>query len=223
MCGGSIISANHVLTAAHCVCSGNRLCYVHSGSEKKRYSGTWTEVNRIICHEAYNKDGFYENDIAILVLGSKFDLKFDEKTQRIPIARKSPKFGDWGVVTGWGYTDNEKTLPADLRVTSIQVTDDSQCKTAEELQAMPGSFCAGTLDGHDTCTGDSGGPLVIDGHLAGIVSLGPEKCGIWYGLYTSVAYYQDWIDKKMAEPIPKGNTSGYWKKFLDLAKGLVGE
>ena len=56
----------------------------------------------------------------------------------------------------------------------------------------------------DSCGGDSGGPLVtmkkVGGHkvytVIGLTSWGPTMCGAQaneYGIYTNVAYFNDWI------------------------------
>ena len=56
----------------------------------------------------------------------------------------------------------------------------------------------------DSCGGDSGGPLITKKKIGaldiytviGLVSWGPDACGgnaNEYGIYTNVAYYNDWI------------------------------
>lgn len=58
-----------------------------------------------------------------------------------------------------------------------------------------GMLCIGNMSGGvDSCQGDSGGPAICDNLLTGIVSFGyqcarPNRPGI----YTNVAYYNDWI------------------------------
>lgn len=215
-CGGSIISKNHILTAAHCVCRTSRLCYVHSGSENKSYGGTWTEVNRIICHKKYDQTGMGENDLAILVLGTKFSLEFDNKTRSVPMVEREPN-RSWGYVSGWGDLDNDETETEKMRIAAVDMKDEIECFHEFGLFKTPGTICAGTRDGRDACFGDSGGPLVVEGYLVGVVSQGPDECGA-DSLYASVIYYRDWIEKKMAEPIPEGKTSGFWEKFWDVLR-----
>lgn len=177
---------------------------IHSGSESRESGGKWTEVSRAICHENWDETGLQENDIAILVLAKKNELEFDNRTQSIPLADQEPKTGDWGEVSGWGDLNSEESKPEKLRTTSIEVLSKSNCKTLFLDWATSGTFCAGTRDGRESCIGDSGGPLVVDGKVAGIVSMGlTTPCGSRPGLYRSVNYYRDWIEQKMAEPIPE--------------------
>lgn len=204
-CGGTIISKNHILTAAHCVCKKDKPLRVHLGSESRKTGGKWLEASRAICHEEWDKTGFKENDIAILVLSNNFELKFDNKTQSIPLADHEPKTGDCGDLSGWGEVDEVEKTPEKLRTVTIEILSTSNCKALFLDWAVSGSFCAGTTDGRESCFGDSGGPLVVDGKVSGIVSGGlTDNCGAKPGLYRSVAYYRDWIEQKMAESIPEG-------------------
>lgn len=62
-------------------------------------------------------------------------------------------------------------------------------------------ICAGEKKGiKDSCTGDSGGPYVVNNQLAGIVAwgIGCGREGV-PGVYTNVAFYKDWIYKKIDE------------------------
>ena len=74
--------------------------------------------------------------------------------------------------------------------------------------------CAG-LDagGKDSCTADSGGPLMSydssdQKYQIGLVSWGGEGCAApgWYGIYTRVSAYKDWIGQHVASvnAVPKG-------------------
>jgi secreted trypsin-like serine protease len=58
-------------------------------------------------------------------------------------------------------------------------------------------ICAGDPSGgKDACQGDSGGPLVYSNggvwNIVGIVAAGRD-CGKFYGLYTRVSAYHQWI------------------------------
>lgn len=74
-CGGSIISASHILTAAHCTAtlSSASLLRVYVGSIYLNCAVQIKEVSRIVNHPSYAPATFL-NDIAILKLASPLNL-----------------------------------------------------------------------------------------------------------------------------------------------------
>ena len=73
-CGGSIISTQHVLTAAHCVVgTTSALIRVYVGSVTLSNPNQARDVSAIRTHPGYNSDTFV-NDIAILKVSPPFDL-----------------------------------------------------------------------------------------------------------------------------------------------------
>lgn len=97
-----------------------------------------------------------------------------------------------------------------------------------------GQICAGPEDGSkDSCIGDSGGPLVAFDRQRcpfqiGIVSWGPKPCGTprQYGVYTSVAYFRNWIEKRtsatMSGPASRSSLSGATvTEFTDQIDALL--
>jgi len=74
-CGGSIISASHILTAAHCTVelSSPSSVRVYVGSIYLNIVGQVRDVSKIYTYPYYSSSN-YVNDIAILKLSSPLDL-----------------------------------------------------------------------------------------------------------------------------------------------------
>jgi len=71
------------------------------------------------------------------------------------------------------------------------------------------NICAGNVSAPETaCNGDSGGPLMCKNSagkyvLQGIVSWGDQKCRPeFYGVFTKVSSFIEWIDYKKSAPPP---------------------
>merc|ERR1711976_973318 len=116
-------------------------------------------------------------------------------------------------VAGWGKTErgslSDKLQYVNLPIHSIESCNNKvgyswpRCESSQQgCWTLPSEqFCAGpTPDQKDSCVGDSGGPMftVKNGkyYQHGIVSYGPEKCGVSFpGVYTQISNYIDWIEE----------------------------
>ena len=93
LCGGSIISKNLIMTAAHCVRDKTDLyigfsSFVIAGNSDMTTNGTSKVfVRSILIHPEFNDTRRLSNDIALLRLQS--DLVFDEKIQPIALPSKN--------------------------------------------------------------------------------------------------------------------------------------
>lgn len=197
-CGGSIISENFVLTAAHCVFDDPpRMFTVRAGSSNQKAGGSLHKVVKIIKHSLrFTPTGVPYNDIALLKVSPPF--QFDDKRAPIPLHtfKEEIETGSIALVSGWGRTDSIMR-PSYLEAVEVPMISREECIEAYKTQGQlpEGEICTMyQVGGKDACQGDSGGPLAFDGHLIGIVSWG-IGCGVRGnpGVYTDVSHYAEWI------------------------------
>ena len=196
-CGGSIISSDFILTAAHCVEINIEVFYrIRAGSSNNLFGGSMHKVKKIIIHSGFNmtKEGVPVNDIALVQVTPPF--KFGKTRSAIPLFEGVTKSGSNATISGWGTADTVLP-PINLQAVNIPTISKEECQEAyKNLTVLPeGQICAALPEGgKDACQGDSGGPMAINGQLAGIVSwgLGCAQKGN-PGVYTEVAHHLNWI------------------------------
>lgn len=194
-CGGTLVSATKVVTAAHCMVgeTTSSVRVVGGRTYRNGTNGTVSRVSKIWINPSYS-DATEGDDVAVLTLSTSMPyttLPYVASTETSLYAA-----GTTARILGWGTTSAGGSSSNQLRTATVPVTSDATCRTAYGSSYIATDMvCAGyTSGGVDTCQGDSGGPLVIGGKLAGIVSWG-EGCAeaSYPGVYTRLTTFSSLV------------------------------
>ncbi|XP_017089418.2 chymotrypsin-2-like [Drosophila bipectinata] len=206
-CGGSIISKQFAMTAAHCTAgrSAASLSIQYGVTTINATGPNVVKVKKIIQHEDYNPNNNYANDISLLLVEEPFPI--DGKTvaavklPELSFATPQTDAGGDGVLIGWGLNETGGYIQNTLQQVDLKVYSDEECTTRHNGKTDPRYHICGGVDegGKGQCSGDSGGPLIYNGQQVGIVSWSVKPCTVapYPGVYCKVSQYVDWIKKNL--------------------------
>jgi len=218
-CGGTLISPNVLLTAAHCVTYSNSTTAVPADQlsvffcrdlNNCDYNSRVREVIQNWVHPSYNATNI-RYDIALLRLSGPAPADVTP----IPflpasMALTNSDVGDPITFVGYGLTDgsNENSSSTVRRVYTGSIAglchSSSPCTISQwgGTYAAPWTIWTNQNNG-GTCQGDSGGPGLVTvnnvKYVAGITSYGYSECE-GPGVYTEVSNYESQINSFISSP-----------------------
>lgn len=241
VCGGTLITENWVLSAAHCFPNPNDVTSYIIYVGRQQLNGwnpdeTNHRINRVVVPYGYT-DPQLGQDIALVELATP--VVWSDRVQPVCLPNANAEFNSdmKCMITGWGDIRDGVALQGvgALQEVQVPIIDSSSCQDmflinpTENIDIRSDMMCAGFAEGgKDSCQGDSGGPLVCqisDGSWvqAGIVSFGlgcakPNRPGV----YAKVSSFTNYIRSNVGGVQLKSASSHNWAdRVMVLVRTLI--
>ncbi len=217
-CGGSILDATHILTAAHCVdVEGTTVqrsaaaFTVVSGISNFNELASTTQVmgvSSIRTHPYYEPAPEIKDDVAVLTLEAPLELSAAMDAEAIPLvpAGATPAPGTTLGLSGYGKQNGAESAQPDGKLYSTTLTAISSDACRGEVRLNSAVLLCAESPSSSGCQGDSGGPLTEGAPAVevGIVDFGVKECPVGHpAAFTNVAApeIRDFIEGSEAPPV----------------------
>lgn len=194
-CGGTLVAANKVVTAAHCMVgeTTSSVRVIGGRTYLNGTNGTVSKVSKIWINPDYS-DATNGDDVAVLTLSTS--MSYTPASYVASTDTSVYATGATARIIGWGTTSESGSSSNQLRTATVPIVSNTSCAGSYGSDFVASDMvCAGyTNGGTDTCQGDSGGPLLIGGVLAGITSWGNGCAEAGYpGVYTRLTTFSNLV------------------------------
>ncbi|XP_058804401.1 complement factor D-like isoform X2 [Phymastichus coffea] len=197
ICGATIITAQWLLTAAHCIQPPIKYLKVRTGTDKYFIPKDKEELHLHEILAAIPHPDYSHMNILKIPIECRIGLQMPIN---LPTDTLFLKAGTALTIVGFGFNTNQEQqdntmLPIKLLYGTVRVMEKQDCQRIYEdwfIEKTDHHFCA-TSQKFEVAKGDSGGPAVYNSYLIGIISSGGQGKDQYPGLFIDVRKFIGWI------------------------------